>query len=428
MIQLQEHDRLNRDGFLEHCKEFDNLELIQWDRPLDNSPWGYYASFKIGAEWIDEKEALVVTTKRRMENIDFIGMFMTCFSSNLSSYSFSRIYRIDFDKPAIHAPSLQCVVSPLIISHFLCVISRIKELRKGYIHHSENIKKVKGHVNILKNERLNIVSKRYDRVFCDYDEYSVDIPENRLLKKALLFSKGFVNGLSDQESSHCKIKVLLSKALALFDGVSDDVDAKQICQIRAHKLFSDYNEALRLAKLILRHFDYAINKTGIAENKIVPFVIDMSLLYEHYVYGLLNEAYPGRIAYQFKGVTGFPDFLYKTTDYKAILDTKYIPKYEDKSLDTYVVRQLSGYSRDIPILKKLGYSDIATESPIPNVPCIIIYPDEGKTIFNPFLKKRLSSLCTAVPRLSQFYKISVPLPTLDAETSLSAQKTKTETN
>lgn len=31
---------------------------------MDYEPWGYYASYVIGAEWIDENEALVVTTKR----------------------------------------------------------------------------------------------------------------------------------------------------------------------------------------------------------------------------------------------------------------------------------------------------------------------------------------------------------------------------
>ena len=50
---------------------------------MDYEPWGYYASYVIGAEWIDENEALVVTTKRGMEEIDFLAMFMTCFSSNM---------------------------------------------------------------------------------------------------------------------------------------------------------------------------------------------------------------------------------------------------------------------------------------------------------------------------------------------------------
>ena len=150
---------------------------------MNSDEWGYFASYKIGAEWVDNEEALIVTAKRGMENIDFLGMFMTCFSSNLALESFSKIYSIDYDKPSINAPSLKGVLSPLIMLHFLGVIGRIKTLKRGYVHHSENLKKVKGYIAILKNERNNILQKRYDRIYCEYDEYSADIPENRLLKK-----------------------------------------------------------------------------------------------------------------------------------------------------------------------------------------------------------------------------------------------------
>ena len=106
--------------------------------------------------------------------------------------------------------------------------------------------------------------------------------------------------------------------------------------------------------------------------------------------------------------------LSRSNGFKAILDTKYIPKYESGSLDTYVVRQLSGYSRDIPILKRLGYTDITEESPTPSVPCVIIYPEKAGTYKNPFIGKQLSDLCTnRVRRLSQFYKISIPIPVME---------------
>lgn len=111
---------------------------------------GYYASFKIGAEWIDKQEALVVTAKRGMEKIDFLRMFMTCFCSDLAVDSFSQIYSIDLEKPAIVAPALSSVVSPLIVFHFIGVVNRIKSLRKGYVQRQENLKKVKGHIKMLK--------------------------------------------------------------------------------------------------------------------------------------------------------------------------------------------------------------------------------------------------------------------------------------
>ena len=408
-ILIQEHERLS----IEQNDRYDNLSLVRWDKPMEHDPWGYYASYVIGAEWIDDKEALVVTTKRGMEEIDFLTMFMTCFSSDLPIESFAEIYDIDCETPVIHAPSLKGVLSPLIVLHFLGVVCRIKSLKKGYVHYCKNLKKVKGHIQVMNNERKNIASKRFDRVFCNFDEYTVDIPENRLIKKALLFSSQILRTITENHSIGNKVKLMLSKSLALFENVSDEVQIKEVSLIKGHKLFSEYNEAIRLAKLILRRYDYSISKISSLDENIPPFTLDMSLLYEHYVYGLLNEAYGDKISYQFKGKTGFPDFLYCTTGFKAILDTKYIPKYETSSLDNNVIRQLSGYSRDILILRHLGYKDIDEESPIPNVPCIIIYPKEGNVVRNPFVKKKLRDLCTTpVRKLARFYKICIPLPVM----------------
>lgn len=413
MIYLQEHEYIS--GVNAQTERFENLSLVKWDNPIDKYSWGYYASYYIGAEWIDDNEALVVTTKRGMENIDFLSMFMTCFSSNLALDSFSKIYTIHSELPSIEAPSLRGVISPLIVLHFIGVVNRIRTLKKGYVHRSENLKKVKGKINILKNERKNISLKRYDRIFCNYDEYSVDIPENRLLKKALLFSQRMVKRMGEHHHSYNTIRQMLARSLSMYENVSDDVDIKEIRQIKGHKLFNEYAEAIRLAKLVLSHFDYSINKVSERDNKIVPFVLDMSLLYEHYVYGLLYEAYQNNIVYQFKGKTGYPDFLYCSNGFKAILDSKYIPKYEKGTLvDIYVIRQLSGYSRDIPILKRLGYDDINENSPIPSVPCVIIYPKEAKTEGNPFMGKRLKELCiNPIHRISQFYIISIPIPIIE---------------
>lgn len=411
-IVIQEHEQLS----IEQNDRYERLSLVRWDKPMDNSPWGYYASYMIGAEWIDDKEALVVTTKKGMEKIDFLTMFMTCFTSDLSVEAFSEIYNIDCEAPTIHAPSLKGVLSPLIVLHFLGVVSRIRSLKKGYVHYRENLKKVKGHIQVMKNERKNIAVKRFDRVFCDYDEYTANIPENRLIKKALLFSKQILMHIIEKHQSGTKAKIMLSRALAMFENVSEDVQTRDVRQIKGNKLFSEYNEAIRLAKLILQQYDYSISKVSMEEENISPFTLDMSLLYEHYVYGLLREAYGKRISYQYKGETGYPDFLYCSSGFRTILDTKYIPKYEAALLDNYVIRQLSGYSRDLPILKKLGYKDIDEESPVPNVPCIIIYPKDGDDVKNPFKNSELKDLCEKpVRKLARFYKICIPLPVMESK-------------
>jgi 5-methylcytosine-specific restriction enzyme subunit McrC len=209
------------------------------------------------------------------------------------------------------------------------------------------------------------------------------------------------------------MKLILAKNLIRFENVSDEVNVREVVRVKGNKLFREYQEAIRLAKIIIRYFDYNINKSGDQEDKIVPFTLDMSLLYEHYVYGLLYEAYHHDITYQFKGKTGYPDFLYQSENYKAILDAKYIPKYQGEPLDNYVIRQLSGYSRDLTILKYLGYPNLTETSHVPDVPCIILYPTEGNNYSNPFLHKQLEELCSkSVIELSQFYKISIPIPIL----------------
>lgn len=404
MGSYQEHERLP----FELNEKYNHLQLIQWTKLPNSDQWGYYTSYKIGAEWIDENEAIVVTTKRNMENIDFLKMFMTCFSSNIELESFSKIYSINFEKPSIKAPALRSVLSLLIVIHFINAVNRIKNLRKDYVHYSNNLNKIKGHISVLKNERKNISLKRFDRIYCEYDEYSLDIPENRLIKKALLFSKN----LLFKYNQHHSINYLLNKALSLFHDVSDNVTIKEVDRIKGHKLFNEYNEAVRLAKVILRHFDHNIIKESHSDEMVPPFVIDMSLLYEHYVYGLLREAYGNKIIYQYRSRTGVPDFLYVSEDFIGILDTKYIPRYNDSPIDTYVIRQLSGYSRDLTILKKLGYVNIQEDSPIPSVPCVIIYPSEKENSSNPFKDVNLVDLYKKENGLAHFYKIEIPLPSI----------------
>lgn len=413
---LTEHEALIRDGVrVTYDEKYDGLQLVEWRKPLDTLPWGYYATYKVGAEWVNEKETLVVTTKRGLEHIDFLRMFMTCFSSDLAVDAFSKIYSIRFDQPTIAAPMLRSVLSPLIIVHFIGIVSRIKSLKKGYVHHEGNLHKVKGRIQTLKNERANIVTKRYDRVYCEYDEYSTDIAENRLLKKALVFSKALIARKGQRSMAYAQLQQQIARLLLKFEGVGDEVNIKDVRKASTNKLFREYGEAIRLAKMVLRYFDYSISRVGNSEGKVPPFVLDMSLLYEHYVYGLLHEAYSNHVTYQFSGSTGRPDFLYNDGHFKAILDTKYIPKYASANIDISVIRQLSGYSRDLPILQFLGYDKLDEETPLPIVPCIIIYPYESEKAENPFLGKPLKDLCTSpVQRISLFYKIAIALPTLKA--------------
>lgn len=383
----------------------------QWRDPLsrefderknDNS--GYYASYIIGAQWFDKEKTLpvIVTTKYGCTRIDFLKMFSVCFNSGIAAKEFSRIYDVDIEQPRIKCPELNSILSPLLIAHFIAIIQEIvkKGLKKDYVSKVENLKKVKGRVDIFRNERRNIIPKRFDRVFCRYQEYSENIPENRLVKKALLFSEQMLK-VGSMSRNLGPLQDVVKGCLSLFTNVDEHIEVSEIKAFKHHKLYKEYDSAIKLAQMILRRYDYNITNITPAEEEYCPvFWIDMALLYEHYVLGLLKEEYGDRIRYQAHGCTGYPDFICCSP--KIVMDTKYIPRFEADNLDNYIVRQLSGYSRD---------KCLFPESNV-NIPCLIIYPTEGGAE-NPFKGKSLEALLMKEEQyLWNFYRIAVPLPIL----------------
>ena len=376
------------------------------DKPVVTES-GYYASYVIGAQWFDAAKTmpLVVTTKHGCDRIDFLKMFSVCFNSGIEAKEFSKIYAVDMDAPRIKAPELKSVLSPLIVAHFLSIVKDIvkRGLKKDYVQREENLKKVRGRIDISRNERMNILKKRYDKVFCRYQEYSEDTLENRLIKKALLFSQQvlLVAGMSD---SLLSLQHTIHECLSAFSNVSDQIEVWEVKAIKHHKIFREYDDAVKLAQMILHRYDYSITNITTAEEEYCPvFWIDMAMLYEHYVLGLLREAYGSKIHYQLHGYTGYPDFVCYSP--MLVMDTKYIPRFGSGNIDAYIARQLSGYCRD---------KRIFSTKPETNVPCVVIYPKEGEPE-NPFKNKRLEDFLKEEDRcLWNFHRVAVPLPTLQA--------------
>ncbi len=389
-------------------------EGVERKRDKDSFEWQTY--YRIGAQWLDEKweQALVVTPK--IENIDFTKMFLSCLESGLAVTDFSRIYDIDFEQPAIPTNKLDTVLTPLIIIHFLTVVEGIAKrgLKRGYVHREENLKKVKGRIRILANERKNVIPRRFDRVYCQYNEFTVDIPENRLIKKALLFAQRELARLPNFKH-YSKLFLLENKCLAAFTQVSPEIELRDVKLIKSHKLFREYDLAVKLAKTILRRNDYSIKKASDDKKPTPVFWLDMALLFEHYVYSILAKDHKKKIVYQFNSVSGIPDFLYigELNDElkNCILDTKYI-LLDDKN-DTYakakmrsIVRQLSGYARDIKILAKLGYREQNWKNVV--VPCVIIYPkSKTESESNKQIDLQHYEECEG---WLEFYKIGIELP------------------
>ena len=185
------------------------------------------------------------------DRIDFLKMFSVCFNSGIEAKEFSKIYAVDMDEPRIKAPELKSVLSPLIVAHFLSVVKDIvkRGLKKDYVQRETNLKKVRGRIDIARNERMNILKKRFDKVFCRYQEYSEDTLENRLIKKALVFSQHVlqISGISE---SLLTLQHTIHECLSAFGNVSDQIEVWEVKTIKHHKIFKEYDDAIKLMSIM----------------------------------------------------------------------------------------------------------------------------------------------------------------------------------
>ena len=339
------------------------------------------ASYYIGADWLVKNElSLIVTPK--IKDIDFTQMFLSALQTENDEdvKYFSQCYGIDFDKPAIEAPAVCNLLTPLLLIHYISLLERLVStgLKKDYITIIENLKgKIKGQILFSQQLPQNIIPKREYRTVCRYQTYTEDIPANRLLKKALLFARKMLQIWMQRHSSYRKIQSRINKLLVAFTNVSEDIDVLQVQHLQNNKLFKTYPEAIRVAKMILMRFDYSVSNISEYNHTTPPFWIDMSRLYEMYVLNILRERYGKNILFQVSGYRGCKaDYLH--VGEKIIIDAKYKPRYNYSNEGILPdIREISGYARDKRILRSLD-----AETDEKEVKCLIIYP---KQAFNDIL-------------------------------------------
>lgn len=409
VIPLKEHQSFNSED-IEKIKDLD-LAFQQTDYLKEPKYLGicdYCASYYIGASWLVENELAVIVTPK-MKNIDFVTMFLSALevdSWNESDY-FAQCYGIQFDEPAIETDEQLNQLTPLLVLHFVSLLDRLvkRGLKKDYVIREENLKtKVKGRLLFTKHFQKNVFQQRSDRVFCQFQEYTDDIPENRLLKKALLFADRIIGNYESLkvQSSYFEIQSRLSKLKNRLDGISDEIEPYQVQKLSTNKLFKEYKDAIRVAKMLLRRYDYSISEASQEQHSTPPFWIDMSRLYEMWVFSNLQKKSINDVLFQERGFYGRQIADYVIKEEKLILDAKYKPDYQNKNfVDINDIREISGNARDESLLP-----DISEEySPR----CVILYPGSEFELL-PESEKLFCEQGIKIQHYRNFYKISIALP------------------
>jgi len=367
---------------------------------------GYF----IGLQWLaDTGKALYVKPKldKHAKPTHFLNMLGFCLQHSEVYLYTDELFHIDFTKKHVRIAQEADLITPLIIVQFLSIVKTIAKngLRKGYYGVEANIKSnIKGRVLVSKTVKQNQVKNKTLYTYCSYDEFGINTPENKLLKKTLDFVSRYTKLVGNTSINYSTVLNFITPA---FEKVDSDIDIHCVSSFNNNPFFRNYNEAIRLAKLILKRFGYNLSSIEKQSSFTVPpFWIDMSKLFELYVLGKLKEVIEFKnIVFQAKGQYGYLDFLRTTSGNELIIDAKYKLDYKYGKYNIDDIRQISGYARDKGILNRMSSYKSRTLNSL--VKCIIIYPDDSCEMSIDATK----TFNYPIVEFEHFYKLGIAIPT-----------------
>ena len=230
--------------------------------------------------------------------------------------------------------NLRATKMPLLeifISMFLEELTKLvqKGIKSDYVQKEENLKFLKGKLKISEQIKQNSVHK--ERFFVEYQEFSSNRVENRLIKTTLqyLYKKSELN----------KNQQRIREFLFVFDEVEISHNIKiDFEKVKINRQMKDYEQVLLWCKTFLFENSFSPYK---GNDIAFALLFDMNLLFESYVYDYLrkncnfenikNQHKKHHLAYE-NGNGKFalkPDIV--IDDGKIILDTKWKILIENKS-------------------------------------------------------------------------------------------------
>ena len=377
-----------------------------------------HTHYYIGVDWISDDKVIYVAPKLNtkitdhqgtidsstLKETDFIKMLFHCLKYQDIANELDELFEIKWEQPKIEIEQKRDLLTPLLVVQFLGLLKIIvrKGLKKSYYKIEHNLNsRVKGRVLVGKTLKENIFKNKNLNTFCSYDEFGLNGLENRLLKRTLSFIKSYLPVYA-QLNTDAYIQNLFNYITPAFETVSEEVNLNDIRYTKTNPFYREYEEAIKLAKMILKRYGYNISDVEKQTINTHPFWIDMSKLFELYVLGLLKEQFKNQVIYH-------PTYNSKELDYlllspPMVIDAKYKPRYLYTSvLDD--ARQLSGYSRMHKVYDALKYPKDKI------IDCLIIYPNQESN--NKDLSKfseLMKDSNSAIGEYVNFFKIGIELP------------------
>ncbi|MDX9743170.1 MAG: McrC family protein [Arcobacteraceae bacterium] len=167
----------------------------------------------------------------------------------------------------------------IFISMFLEELSKLiqKGIKSDYISKEENLKFLKGKLKISEQIKQNSIHK--ERFFVEYQEFSSDRIENRLIKTTLQYLY--------KKSKSNKNQQRIREFLFVFDEIEVSHTIKtDFLQIKLNRQMRDYEQVLLWCKIFLLENSFSPYK---GDTIAFALLFDMNLLFESYVYDYLRK-------------------------------------------------------------------------------------------------------------------------------------------
>lgn len=377
--------------------------------PDESNPYRFETSYFVGVDWIVENELPIYVKPKLDDNtseVNYIKMLFDVLKEPENYNHLDQLCEIYFEKPSIAIKQNQDILTPLLLIQYINVLKKIvqKGLKKSYYPVTKNLNaKIKGKILINETIKKNHFNNKMLYNYCQYTEFGINSTENKVLKKALAFSIAAMQNIKGIEVSI--LNGLINYIQPAFANVDSEVNIEELKYIKPNKLYKEYELALKFAKHILKRYGYNISKANSAVINTPPFWIDMSKLFELYVFSKLKERFMQHkeVTYHQKFNYLEPDFIVKTNDgtTKMVVDAKYKPQYQDGNISIDDIRQISGYAR----LKKVyDFLNIENDKIID---CLVVYSNQKanrKDFKDENFKLEIEK------EYIRFYKIGIELP------------------
>ncbi|TJY69486.1 restriction endonuclease [Arthrobacter sp. CAU 1506] len=205
----------------------------------------------------------------------------------------------------------------------------------GYVHVEASLRTVRGRIRV--SDQMSRRPGMLLPLEVSYDEFTIDIPENRILRAAL-------RRMLQLPRLSAGIRGRLAHLDSQLDGVAPLRAGAQLPAWSESRANAHYQPALRLAELVLRNMSA---EAGSGKHRVASFVINMAAVFEDFVTTALKEALaaaPGRTEPQYRCFLDEPDGTRRPrvtmfADVVHVIDGKPVAVFDAK----YKASSWSGY-------------------------------------------------------------------------------------